>query len=913
MALEEGTRLGPYQIENLLGAGGMGEVYKARDTRLDRTVAIKVLPSAFSDDPTLRQRLEREARAVSALDHPNICALYDIGNEKGLDFIVMQYVAGETLAARLERGPLTVDDVCTFGAQIADALAAAHRRGIVHRDLKPGNVMLNRDGVRLLDFGLAKQHEPLSADVSATTMTTPLTGARTIVGTMHYMAPEQLEGRSVDPRTDIFALGAVLYEMITGRRAFEGESPAKLITAIMTGDRPAISAITPSAPAPLTRIVDRCLAKDPEDRWQAAGDLAYALRSMRQNTGELAVPGRTPARKVARLWPWSIAALAAVGLIMVFVLLPRKPPAPPAIELRLAILPPPGLAMAGDVADFDPEFAFSPDGRQLAFVAVTPTGHRSLWIRDLASVTPREIAGTTDARRPFWSPDGKTIGFMTDAGLTRISIEGGSSSAIVSSVSPSGNSNAAWTTDHRIIFEAAPGSEAVRAKALFIVPETGGTATRLESRDPRANEQAQRYPVPLPDGRHFLYLSWTVDPAERGIYLGAVDSGERALLVKTGFRAGFIAPDVLVYIRDRAIVAQRFSIAERRMVGDVTFVASGVALEAIPGQSTFMVSASGIVAYRSRERDVESELRWIDRAGRVEDRFDPGSDITVAIAPDGRRVALARVNNSRLDDERFPSSVWLLDLSRRVQSRFTLDSSSTDENPTWSPDGAQIAYATHRGSGLAEVIVQQTGGGGRRVVASGPRNFHPIDWAAAGTLMLHSYATGTGADDLDLYFVNPRSSDPPTPFELTGPRASEAQGQFSPDGRWIAYASDESGKAEVYVAARSGGRSRTQVSSDGGGQPRWRGDGRELYYVSQTGTVMAVALGLETDELVPGRPVALFTEPSLRANNNVFFYGGAAGYDVTPDGKRFLVNRMTREPGAGPIHIVLNWQNAAQR
>jgi Tol biopolymer transport system component len=907
MALESGTRLGPYQIDRLLGAGGMGEVYKAQDTRLDRTVAIKVLPAAFADDPTLRQRLEREARAVSALDHPHICALYDIGAHNGVDFIVMQYLPGETLAARLGRGPLSTDEVCALGAQIADGLAAAHRRNIVHRDLKPGNIMLGRDGVRLMDFGLAKQHGPLAGSHAAQTMTTPLTGASTIVGTLQYMAPEQLEGREIDPRTDIFALGAVLHEMITGRRAFDGDSSASLITAIMSGRRDPIAALAPASPPALTRIVDRCLASDPENRWQSAGDLGYALRTLRPSTDEAAVPAaaRRPSRGSKFVWPAVLLVAVAVAGGVAW-MGPSRGVSEAPREMRLSVLPPAGLELAGDAADFDPEFAVSPDGSRIALIAVNQQGHRSLWVRDLASVIPREVPGTTNARRPFWSPDGRWIGYMTDAGLARVAPESGSPNAIPSSVNPSPNANAAWTKDGRIIFEASVGREGPRAKALFVVSERGGNAEQLAGSSAVPNEQAQRYPVVLPDDRHFLYLSWTSEPPERAIYIGSLDSGTRTLLAKTGFRPGFVAPDTLVYVRDRNLVAQRFSLSEGRLIGEPALITSGVALEAIPGQATFAVSPGGVLAYRSRSRQIASELRWMDRTGRVQDTFESAADITVSLGRDGRRAALTRVNTATGDDERFPSNVWLLDLSRRLVSRITLDSASTDENPIWSPDGTRLAYATHRGSGLADVLVQSAGGGGgARVAATGPQNFHPIDWADDGTLLLHAYSTGTGADDLDLYTLGAEPGATPRPF-LVAP-ASQAQGQFSRDGRWVAYASDESGRLEVFVRPRSGGGARTQVSSSGGGQPRWRADGRELYYVSLIGTVTAVPLNIVNEELIPGTPLPLFTEPTLGTNNNVFFYGGAAGYDVTPDGKRFLVNRLTREPSAGPLHVIVHW------
>ena len=902
MTLSGGARLGPYVIEHLLGAGGMGEVYKARDSRLDRTVAVKVLPSAFSDDPTLKQRLEREARTISALDHPNICALYDIGSESGTDFIVMQYLTGETLTARLQRGPLSTNEVCTMGAQIASALAAAHRHGIVHRDLKPGNIMIGRDGVRLLDFGLAKQQNVIEA--SDQTATTPLTGDRTIVGTLQYMSPEQLESRPVDARTDIFALGAVLYEMATGRRPFEGDSSASLITAIMTGRRAPFATLAPAAPPSLAKIVDRCLEPDPEDRWQSAGDLAYALRNVQHEEGTSTIPAVTPSR--TKLGPWAIAAgsLIAAAAAGAALLSSRRPVQPP-MEVRLSIVPPAGVEFFGDAANFDAEFAVSPDGTHVAFVAAGDSGNSSLWVRDLSSITPREIAGTAGARRPFWSPDGTTIGYVTPVGLARASLDGGASAEIPTTIDPNIDSSSTWTPDGRIIYEA-PTSQGAKSVSLYIVPAAGGTARRLMDPASELGEQSQRFPVALPDGKHLVYLSWTIDAAERSIYLTSIEPGPRKRVVRSGFRPSFINPDLLVYVRDRTVVAQRFSLGDGQLAGDPTPIASGVALEGIPGQSAFIASTSGVIAYRSREREVLSELRRLDRNGRPEEIFDSGTDISVSLAPGGKRVALGRLSTARLDADRFPSNVWLMDLPRRVLSRLTLESNATDENPTWSPDGTQVAYARHLASGLAEVLVQASDGtGAPRVVASGPLNLHPIDWGADGTLLLHAYATRTGNDDLDLYTLAPGTS---SPVPLIEAPMLQAQGQFSPDGRWIAYTSDESGTHEVYVRSRSGNESRAQISSNGGAQPRWRGDGHELFYVSPAGDVMAVPLAVDGTTLTPGRPITLFREPSLKTNNSLFFYGGAAGYDVTPDGKTFFVNRLIRAPGPGPIHVVINWR-----
>jgi Tol biopolymer transport system component len=696
-----------------------------------------------------------------------------------------------------------------------------------------------------------------------------------------------------------------MYEMLTRARAFAGDSSASVIAAIMNGARAPLESQAPDTPPALIRLIDRCLAVDPRDRWQSAGDLAYALRDLAgasqsaMRAGPLAAP-----RTGRRLWLLTAAAVAGAASIGIFLLQDRRPA--DATELRLSLVPPDGLGFSFDAAEYDPEFAVSPDGRKIVFVALDAANARRLFVRDLASVIPREIAGTLGARRPFWSPDGRSIGYMTGNGMNRVMLDAGAPQPVSSTVVPTGNASGTWTLDGRIIFEAKMSREGPEAKGLFEVPVTGGTAKLLSRTTGAQNEQAQRYPVALPGGRHYLYLSWTPDPAERAIYLGSFDSNERSLLVRTGFRAGFVAPDTLVYVRDRVLVAQRFSIEDAALIGEPRQLAFGVAMEGIPGQATFDVSASGVLAYRSRSRQFASELRWIDRSGQSELVLGSRSDIAVALAPDGRRVALARLDLSSPDDERFSSNVWIYDLGRRMLSRFTVDSATTDENPVWSPDGTQIAYGVHRGTGLADVRTKITGGSSdARVIASGSNNFHPIDWARDGTLLLHAYATGAGADDLDLYLLGPEPDAKPKAFLVA--RGSQAQGQFSPDSQWIAYVSDESGAAEVYVRPRDGRNLRFQISTDGGVQPRWRRDGRELYYVTQAGTMMAVSVTLSRDDVKAGVPSALFTEPTLRTNNNVFYYGGAAGYDVTADGRRFLVNRLTREPTAGPIHVVLNW------
>ncbi|MEX2270227.1 MAG: protein kinase [Vicinamibacterales bacterium] len=911
MSLSAGTRLGPYEIVGPLGAGGMGEVYRARDTRLARTVALKVLPDALSGDPTLRARLEREARAVSSLDHPHICALYDIGSEAGVDFLVMALLEGESLGARLARGPLPLEDAIEIGAQIASALAAAHRRGIVHRDLKPGNVMLTKSAAgasgaphaRLLDFGLAKQGESLAGDAQSRTMTMPLTAERTIVGTLYYMAPEQLEGADVGARTDIFALGLVLYEMVAGRRAFEGASSASLIAAILTAQPTPLMAAAPLAPPSLDRLVRRCLAKHPDDRWQSAADVAWELRHLHEHQ-PAAAGVKLPAPANRRRWIFGSAA-AALILSMAGAYragLSGAPPAPD--EVRLSMLPPDGHALDTSAAanDFDPQFAVSPDGDSIAFVAINSAGRSQLWVRRFGSGTARLLEGTDQATRPFWSPDGQYIGYASPTGLMKVPIEGGGPQTIAQSGGNIYRSNGTWGKSGMVMFDR---GAAVSPGDLMMVPAAGGAPVSVPHGDAPA-AAGQRYPTWLPDGRRFLFVSWASNPSERAIYLGSLDSPKRIFLVKSGFRA-FYARGYLLYVRDRMLVAQRFSLESGALTGEPIPVVDGVALEQIPGQSMISVSSIGAIAYRSRTTDLATELRWFSRKGAAGSVLAAaGTDITVSLSATSGRALITRLLPHARADERLPANIWLVDLLRGVLTRATLDASQTDENPVWSPDGAEFAYAAHIGGGLAEVRVQSTADPGRvRVVASGPDNFHPIDWSSDGKhLLLQRYATAIGADDMDLWVLGMAGGGRPAPY-LARPYV-QGQGQFSPDGRWVAYMSDESGRPEVYVEPFPARGGRTQISADGGAQPRWRADGRELFYIGLNGEVMAAPVEIRAGSLSSGTPSMLFTERSLRISNSAFFYGGAANYDVTRDGQRLLINRLVREPSVGPLQIVLH-------
>jgi Tol biopolymer transport system component len=607
----------------------------------------------------------------------------------------------------------------------------------------------------------------------------------------------------------------------------------------------------------------------------------------------------------------TIQVLAVVAAALATVLAERAfsrayPKTAPPVELRLSIAPPTGYEFTHDVADYNPDFAVSPDGRDLAFIAVDANGTRLLWIRSLSSVAARPVSGTDGARRPFWSPDGQHVGYVGVNGLSRVPVAGGAPQLLVQLGPAMVDSNASWGASGLIAFDRFVSGSGEGARALFVVSDAGGPVRQIPRGAHHENELAQRYPTFLPDGRRFLYQSWSADPANRGIYLGSLDSEARTLIVKTGFRAEFVAPGHLLYIRDRALVAQRLSLEPPGLAGEPQVIVEGLAIEAIPGQATFAASASGVVLYRSRDRETVSELSWFDRGSRaLTPAAARASDITVSLAPNGRLAATTRLSLSSAPEERPPGNLWLIDLPRGVASRLTLDPSTIDENPVWSPDGTRLAYAVHHGSSLAEVVVTSaTEVSDAKTVASGSENFHPVAWSRDGRhLLLQAYATGSGGDDLDLWVLPIKAGGAPVPY-IQAPFA-QAQGQFSPNGRFVAYTSDESGRSEIYVRPFGVAGPRSQISPQGGSQPRWRPDGREMFYVSPAGTLTAVEVDTRS-EFRASAPIALFSEPSLRANNSLFFYGGAAGYDVAPDGKRFLVNRMIRQPSGGPLQVVLN-------
>jgi len=930
--LDTGSRLGPYEIAASIGAGGMGEVYRARDTRLGRDVAIKVLPAHLSGDPARRERFEREARVISSLNHPHICTLYDIGRQESaggpIDFLVMELVEGESLADRLARGPLPIDAVLRHAGEIADALERAHRGGVVHRDLKPGNVMLTKAGAKLLDFGLARTAageaagtpvspgsgsaaEPAAGESSLSrspTMTRALTTDGAIIGTFQYMAPEQLEGREADARTDIFAFGALMYEMATGRRAFEGKSQASLIAAIMEKQPPPIAALAPLSPPALERVVRQCLAKEPEDRWQSAGDLKRELRWIASGDAPQptvsATTTRGPIARFGRFWPVALAGWLVAGLTLAALgtIVARRAAGPGgstgAGEIRFAIAPPRGTNL--DTTLSDAEYAVSPEGRRLVFRGRDAAGAARLYLRPLESLDPAVLPGTEDAREPFWSPDGREIGFFARGRLMTVAVAGGAVSVIGDF---EGNvTSSTWSPGGDILFTESGGP-------LMRVPAKGGAPVAIMKPDPAGHESSLLGVRALPDGRHFLVLGFSPRAEERTLYLGSLDGAPAVAVMKTPFRAEYVEPGYLLHVRGNAVVAQPFRPSPPALTGDPVVVIDAIDVATVPAFASFSASPNGTMAWTSRQRDVvRTRLAWFDRAGRrIAEAGAPASDISVSLSPDGTKAAVARVSGGGLSAGGEPATnLWVIDLQRGIDTRLTLNPVNGDENPIWSPDGRRIAFARHARGNEAEVYEVPAAGGEERLLIPSIRNTHPVDWSPDGTTLLLHMSDDNGSQSLASVRLDGDMA--PVPFLATA--FDEGQGQFSPDGRFVAYTSNESGGAEVYVRPFPAGTDRWQVSSKGGGEPRWRADGRELFYMAADGKLMAVEVRT-SPSFTAGNSSALF--PTGLRPVDFWYYGGVGVYAPARDGQRFLVDTIEAARAPTPINVLLNWRPTAPR
>jgi serine/threonine protein kinase/Tol biopolymer transport system component len=878
MAFSAGMRVGPYEIESRVGAGGMGEVYRATDTRLNRTVAIKTLPEHLSSSPDLRARFEREAKTISALQHANICVLHDVGTDAGVDFLVMEYLEGETLATRLARKPLSFEESMRVAIAIGRALDAAHRQGIVHRDLKPGNIMLTKGGAKLMDFGLAKPYAlaatastPMfSAAATITSPASPITSAGTVVGTVHYMSPEQIQGHQVDTRTDIFAFGATLYEMISGKRAFDGKSQVSVASAILEKDPPGLASIRPGTPPLLDRLVRKCLAKDPEERWQNAHDLVSDLEWIAEAAAQ---PAEARQRK-SRMW-----LAAALGVLLL---------AASSVALWRGREPKNGgqLVVTKIDAPSDTQFRFGllgisaplglpPDGHALAFVATDRSGKSMIWVRGLDSLEARIVPGTESASDLFWSSDYRTITFFADQKLKTVLASGGPVTTVAEAPIGFG---ASWNREQVLLFTPDP------SKGIYVVRPTSATPTPLVvPQDLKVSLIG--WPQFLPDNKHFIFVG-TTDPASSiSTYYGSLDRKEFRVVAHAG---AAYADGFLFHVRGSTLSAQPFDATSGRVTGETHAIAQGVV------NNFFSVSENGLLAY-TQGNQLAKALKWFDRTGKevgsvgeIDDYFD------VRLSPDGKRIA---VNSGRPN-----SNIWVYDSVRSVRTKLTFESDTDHGMPVWAPDGSRIVFAEVTGRNRKGLYVQSSNGAGREALLLGGEQLRPWSWSRDGKYLL--YTVGDPNGDATTIWVLALGGDSKPEMLVQAP-AAVYDSQFSPDVRWVAYTSRESGRDEIYIVPFDGSRGvhvdlshRVSASTQGGRYPRWRGDGKEIFWLSSSSEVMAAPVEVSGTTMNIGSAHALF-----RFATQSFIF---LPYDVTPDGSRFIVNAFAEQDQ--PITLMVNWQ-----
>ena len=887
MALAHGLRLGPYQIVSALGAGGMGEVYRARDTRIGRDVALKVISPAFSADADRLRRFENEARSAGLLNHPNVLAIYDVGSHDGAPYLVSELLDGETLREKLEHGPLSSRKVINFALQIARGLAAAHEKKIVHRDLKPENLFLTEDGrIKILDFGLAKLKPPLDGtDPNASTQTLS-TAPGVVMGTVGYMSPEQVRAEDVDHRSDIFAFGAILYEMLSGRCAFQGNSAAEVMNAILKAEPPEINEPNRDVPAALEQTARRCLEKQPVERFQLASDLGYAIEALAMSSGKhpiesamvqdtTAVTKRSSRRE---LTAWIAAGVITSIALWLAVSYNTRPPVDTE-AVRFSIFPPEKTTITSSPT-------ISPDGRRLAFTAAAEE-KTQLWVRPMGSLAAEPLPGTEGAADPFWSPDSHFLGFFAQGKLKKIAISGGAPRTLCDAPNPRGGS---WSRDGVIVFT--PHTSA----GVHRVSAAGGSVAAVTMLDEARQESTHRWPSFLPDGRHFLCLVFGAKREEIGVFLASLETREMKRLVTTESNALYAPPGFLLFAREGALMAQPFDAAERQLTGEPFRLADRVEVSLLR-RASLSASDNAVLVYDSSGGSQDCRLGWFSREGkRLEVIGSTGLYQSVRLSPDEKRLVVSqRDRQTRTED------IWLLDLSRGTDSRFTFDPAS-DGSPIWSPDGGRVAWNSNR-DGLANLYQKVTSGAGEDELLLKSNTWkHPVDWSEDSRFIL--YVNNDPKTISDLWILPLEGNREPFPFAQT--QFIEMQGRFYPDSKWIAYVSNESGSWEVYVQdfPTSGGKLR--ISSRGGTQPIWRGDGKELFYISADQKLMAVEVKSGTGakegfEIGVPRPLFNFPAPGILVN-----------YDVTDDGRRFLIV-TNEETTPSPITVVLNWAAELKR
>jgi serine/threonine protein kinase len=893
MSLNPGTRLGPYEILARLGAGGMGEVWRARDTRLNREVAIKVLPASLANNEDRLRRFKQEALTTSALNHPNILIVHDFGTHEGSPYIVAELLEGEELRHKLDDGALRPSEALDYAQQIASGLAAAHEKGIVHRDLKPGNLFVTRDGLlKILDFGLAKlKPQPFTGRrVNTEAPTAPLdaeTASGVIVGTVGYMSPEQVRGEPVDHRSDIFSFGAILHEMLSGKRAFQRNTPVETMSAILNGNPPELSDINRAVAPEIGRVVRRCLEKRPERRFQSASDLGFALDVLstpsdsRLDTTRLSAVRERAGKR--RLFgnagvAWVVAAVLLLGLLvsLPFTITYFRH-APMETQTSRFFVSPPAKSTLGTVT-------VSPDGRRLAFIARDTAGKTLLWVRPLDALTAQPLSGTDDAIYPFWSPDSRFIGFFADGKLKKVEVTGGPPSTLCNALNGRGG---AWNRDDVIIFAPDAGCGLSRVSA------SGGEPSLLTTLDSSRREESHRFPQFLPVGSRFLYFARSAQPENSAIYIRALDQPQPKRILSCNAKAAYTSlrngqAEYLLFPREGTLMAQAFDEASVELTGAPFRVAEHVGYLA-NNEAYFSVSDNGVLVYQSGGM-AKTQLVWFDRTGKRFGSLGPPSLYEwYVLSPDEKRVAISRV-----DAETLNADIWLLDLGRGISSRFASDPAA-DVYPVWSPDGSRIVFASYRDGAWAIYQRLSSGVGSEEGILKSSDPKWPSDWSLDGRLIIYDQISSD--TQLDLWVLPLFGDRQPFPFFQTD--FNERRGVFSPDARWIAYESDESGSYQVCVQSLPPGN-KWQISSDGGEEPRWRRDGKELFYRAANGKLMAVEVKANASGFEFSVPKPLFEVPTFD-----LYY--APLYAVTADGQRFLMNTPVEESASATITVVLNW------
>ena len=889
MTLDAGTKLGRYEIRSKIGAGGMGEVYQARDMELGRDVAVKVLPSSFSADTTRLHRFQQEACAAGALNHPNVLIVHDIGARDGSPYVVSELLEGETLRRRIGGTPLGQRRAIDYALQIANGLAAAHEKGIIHRDLKPDNIFVTNDGrVKILDFGLAKLTQ-LDGDQVQTDVPTRRvdTDPGVVMGTVGYMSPEQLKGRQVDQRSDIFSFGAILYEMLSGRRAFHGESAAETMSAILKEDPPELSDTNKAVSPALERLVHHCLEKSPEARFHSARDLSFALEALSgsgttstQTVTALALPSRR--RWLPNWLPWVLAAGATVLAALTFVwTYSRRASTREEQELfRFIVQLPEKSVIIGPPV-------ISPDGRRLVYRLNTQDGKELLWVQPLGSLDPRPIAGTDGGTQPFWSPDNRSFGFFAEGKLKKVDLSGGAPQTLCDTTS---NFGATWGPNGVIIFSRG-------TDGLYRVPVSGGAPVRITKVDASRGELDHAWPYFLPDGHHWLYFARNAQPENSAIYVGSLENQESKRLLQVHSSVSYASPGYLLYVRETTLMAQPFDADKRELTGEAVPLAEEAARNPVNGRAFFSVSDNGVLSLRTGGI-ARNQLIWFDRAGKQLGILTaPGNYTAPSLSPDEKTVAMSRVDFQTVSG----SDIWLIDLARGAQVRLTSDP-GTDSYPAWSRGGDRIAFVSTRG-GMTSIYQKASNGAGPEdtLVTSAESKVNP-DWSPDGRFVLYSQVNPT--TNVDLLLLPLTGERKPEPFVQTN--FIEAQGRFSPDGHWVAYTSNETGRFEVYVQSFPTVGVKVPISTGGGSQPQWRSDGRELFYFTPDRKLMSVEVTAQGSTFKVGVARALFDIHIGGAGIDRGFPGNGY-YTAARDGKRFLVATSPETMERQEVTVVVNW------